>query len=116
MRRQQIYQPIAAHGVGNADLMVVAGVADVVIDRWRLSDYIRAVTSEVRPEPRKMRPEPLEGRPDGLAQHANLPSGNTPMAPNDAFFAYLDSCEVRQELGVVVELGRRPDGTMPGLS
>jgi diacylglycerol O-acyltransferase / wax synthase len=116
MRRQQIYQPIAAHGVGNADLMVVAGVADVVIDRWQLSDYIRAVTSEVRPEPRKMRPEPLEGRPDGLAQHANLPSGNTPMAPNDAFFAYLDSCEVRQELGVVVELGRRPDGTMPGLS
>jgi diacylglycerol O-acyltransferase / wax synthase len=63
-----------------------------------------------------MRPEPLEGCPDGLAQLANLPSGNTPMAPNDAFFAYLDSCEVRQELGVVVELGRRPDGTMPRLS
>ncbi len=111
-----MYRPIAAHGVANADLMVVAGVADVVTDRRQLSDYIRAVTSEVHPEPRKMRPEPLEGRPDGLAHLANLPSGNTPMAPNDAFFAYLDSCEVRQELGVVVELGRRPDGTMPRLS
>jgi diacylglycerol O-acyltransferase / wax synthase len=107
---------IAAHGVANADLMVVAGVADVVTDRRQLPDYIRAVTSEVRPEPRKMRHEPVEGRPDGLAHLANLPSGNSPMAPNDAFFAYLDSCEVRQELGVVVEFGRRPDGTMPRLS
>jgi UDP-N-acetylglucosamine:LPS N-acetylglucosamine transferase len=46
-----MYRPIAAHGVANADLMVVAGVADLVTDRQQLSDYIRAVTSEVRPGP-----------------------------------------------------------------
>jgi diacylglycerol O-acyltransferase / wax synthase len=120
-----MYRPIAAHGVANADLMVVAGVADLVTDRQQLSDYIRAVTSEVRPgpierrrprAPRKMRPEPVEGRSDDLAHLANLPSGTSPMAPNDAFFAYLDSREVRQELGVVIELGSRPDGTVPALS
>jgi diacylglycerol O-acyltransferase len=38
------------------------------------------------------------------------------MAPNDAFFAYLDTREVRQELGVVIELGPGPDGTVPALS
>jgi len=52
----QMYRPIAAHGVANTHLMVVAGVADLVTDRRQLSDYIRAVTSEVRPEPREMRP------------------------------------------------------------
>jgi UDP-N-acetylglucosamine:LPS N-acetylglucosamine transferase len=130
-----MYQPIAAHGAANADLMVVAGVADLVTDRRHLSGYIHAVTSEVRPEPgelrpeqRELRPEPVEGRhagpahprpslePDGLQRLANLPSSTSPMAPNDAFFAYLDSCNVRQELGVVVELCRRPDGTTPSLS
>jgi Wax ester synthase-like Acyl-CoA acyltransferase domain len=63
-----------------------------------------------------MRPEPVEGRSDGPARLANLPSGTSPMAPNDAFFAYLDSREVRQELGVVIELGSRPDGTVAALS
>jgi diacylglycerol O-acyltransferase / wax synthase len=121
-----MYRPIAAHGAANADLMVVAGVADLVTNRRQLSDYIRAVTSEVRPEPvggphlgRAARPRPAPSPspgPDDLAHLANLPSGNSPMAPNDAFFAYLDSCDVRQELGVVVEFGRRPDGTMPRLS
>jgi diacylglycerol O-acyltransferase / wax synthase len=118
-----MYRPIAAHGTSNADLMVVAGVADLVTDRRQLANYIRAVTSEMRPS-RKTRPEsfdklrtaPIEGRSDGLAHLANMPSGTSPMAPNDAFFAYLDSYEVRQELGVVIELGRRPDGSMPSLS
>jgi hypothetical protein len=70
----------------------------LVTDRRQLSDYIRAVTSDVHPEPvegrrprasRKMRPEPVEGRSDGLVHLANLPSGTSPMAPNDACFAYL---------------------------
>jgi len=56
-----MYRPIAAHGAANADLMVVAGVADLVTDRRQLANNIRAATAEVRPEPREMRPEPVEG-------------------------------------------------------
>jgi UDP-N-acetylglucosamine:LPS N-acetylglucosamine transferase len=110
-----MYRPIAAHGAANADLMVVAGVAELVADRRQLANYIRAATAGLA-RPRLGTPAQPSPGPDGLRRLANLPSSNGPMAPNDAFFAYLDSRDVRQELGVVVELGRRPDGTVLRLS
>lgn len=111
-----MYDPIAAHGVANADLMVLSGLAGLVADADRLADWLRAAITD-----RGLVAE-LAGAAqahlartdlaDPLAELARVrlaPSAaGRRLRPADALFAQVDQPALRQELGVVcvVEPGR----------
>ncbi|NBE80166.1 wax ester/triacylglycerol synthase domain-containing protein [Micromonospora rubida] len=120
-----MYRPIAAHGAANAALMTAVGLAETARDPAALVAVVRSRL--VGPHP----PHPLLAPshphlPDlGLAAVAGArspvaappPDGERPtdtaswpLRPQDAFFRYVQSATVAQQIGVVLELGPRPDG------
>jgi hypothetical protein len=109
-----MYRPIAAHGVANANLMVVSGKADVVNERRYLPDYVRAMAAGRAARPARSPGPDVRPGPDGLQRLADLssPSPHAVVLPyTDACFVHLDTPDVRQELGVLLELAPRPDGS-----
>ncbi len=146
-------EPIAAHGAANADLMSVAGVAELCNDRAALTAYLRSVVRE-RPRAgsvaaelvtaapgaempdaalpdagaadhpatsRGVRMVPaLDGDVAGAAQMTNAGrtrrSSGWPMRPSDAFFRHVETTGAAQELGVILQLDRRADGSAASLT
>lgn len=113
--------PIAAHGAANANLLTVAGLCDVCLDLGRLdallgsaaSDRAALLSLRERIHTRAIT-KPLESTFDQLRHAAadrEVPSRPWPMRASDAFFAHLDDTHTPQEVGVVLDIGPRPDGT-----
>ncbi len=114
-------RPIAAHGTANADLMVVAGLAQYCATEVELAAYVRAAVAD-RSELQR-----LEGRArthvtthdlrTGLSRlatprgrRAPRPRRAWPMRPADAFFSHVETPELLQETGTVLDL----DDVSPG--
>ncbi|MCX4469457.1 WS/DGAT domain-containing protein [Micromonospora sp. NBC_01655] len=121
-----MYRPIAAHGVANAALMTAVGLAEVARDPAALVAVVRSrLVGRHPPHPLLAPSHPY--LPDlGLAAVAGARSSveapqadgerptdtaSWPLRPQDAFFRYVQSATVAQQIGVVLEFGPRPDGT-----
>lgn len=112
--------PIAAHGQANADLMTVAGLTELCADHERLTAFVRAAVrdrSVLDPLRQRIRAHndahDLESGLRRLAYVGTDPASR-PLAERpwrvrsaDAFFGQVETEEVPQELGAVLELGRR---------
>ena len=118
-----MYQPIAAHGRANSDLMVVSGLADVVLDQDRLVDYVRAAISHVgepdglevlrRRELDHVRRADLADPLAELAAVRPVVHGHARLRSEDALFAAVETESLRQEIGVTCEIAPSPqDGPL----
>lgn len=128
-----MYRPIAAHGVANAALMSAAGLAETVHDPDALVACVRTRLADRRPTPvpaiRSHRHLPdlglpalaatrpptavraaRETVPAGRNRPPSCPAASWPVRPHDAFFWYVQSATVAQQIGTVLELNSRPDG------
>jgi diacylglycerol O-acyltransferase / wax synthase len=104
-----MYQPIAAHGAANAALMTMCGASEICWTPDGLAACVRTQASRPRP-----------ATSDGVLPDLGLPAlaaapavqqqRGTPMRPADAFFRYVDSPAVAQQIGAVIEFGPRSDG------
>lgn len=128
-------RPIAAHGSANADLMVVAGVADLCAGEEELVAYVAAAVRdreslaalEQRAQEHVARHDLHSGlrslgdlrqpRGTGERRPADLPPaparhGNRlwPVRAQDSFFDHVEHGDVLQEVGAVLEL----DDVAPG--
>ncbi|WP_170111083.1 wax ester/triacylglycerol synthase domain-containing protein [Antricoccus suffuscus] len=125
-----MYSPIAAHGIANAELMVVAGLADLVITQQQLTAYVRSVLSHpYRLDDLRLKASvhvethSLDETLDAIAAPAahqaatQQPTSRRPwpMRPSDAFFAYAGNSGTDQVLGAVLELDPLPTGQSPTL-
>ncbi|MCW3816681.1 WS/DGAT domain-containing protein [Micromonospora sp. DR5-3] len=128
-----MYRPIAAHGAANAALMTAAGLAETARDPAALVAVVRSRLVGPHPphplrEPHPHLPDlglpavagarsPVEAAPPAGDRPTPSPGGpagrrppSWPLRPQDAFFRYVQSATVAQEIGVVLEFGPRPDG------
>ncbi|MGI5241912.1 wax ester/triacylglycerol synthase domain-containing protein [Dactylosporangium sp. CA-139066] len=119
-----MYRPIAAHGAANAALMTACGLAETCAGPAQLVSWVRARLNGPAPGA-VVRPG---GRPDlGLAALLDAAAATAaaapgpvrrrpswPMRAQDAFFLYVESASVPQQIGAVIDLGRRPDGRSIG--
>jgi diacylglycerol O-acyltransferase / wax synthase len=116
-----MYRPIAAHGAANAALMTACGLAETCRSPRALAACVRSLVRGGRPAA-GARPVPL-GPPDlGLRAVAHpqeavpastAPRGRSPawpLRPQDAFFLYVQSSGVAQQVGVVLDLDPAPSG------
>jgi WS/DGAT/MGAT family acyltransferase len=114
--------PIAAHGAANADLMTVAGWSELCSDLDRLRDLV-ATAARDRATLRPVRDRVAARRVDETLPKAlrSLVSDTSwraaravtrpwPMRAADAFFAHVEVAGPPQEVGVVLEIDRLPDG------
>lgn len=116
--RVLMVEPIPAHGVANASLMTVAGLAELCASEEQLADRIRAVMRSV-PAPPAAQTRDHASRSDELADDlaeiaekplATEPTRPWPMRPADAFFAHVEETGTPQQIGVLIELGRTESG------
>ena len=112
-----MYDPIAAHGVANADLMAFSGLAGLVTETNRLADWLRAAVADrglvAELEHAAQAHLARTDLSDPLAEleRVRLPStAGVRLRPADALFAHVDQPTLRQELGVVCVLGPGPAG------
>ena len=106
-----MYDPIAAHGVANADLMALSGLAALVADVDRLADWLRAAVTDrglvadleeaarahlARTDLADPLAELEQVRPSSAAGRR--------LRAADALFAQVDQPALRQEIGVVCAL------------
>lgn len=121
-----MYQPIAAHGRANSVLMAEAGLAEVCDDDRQLTDAVR----RLRAEPHRLAVlekaalAHAESRTvsDGLAEL--VATAATPLAPaterrlraEDALFVHVQTPEVPQQVGAVLVLDPKPDGSSATLA
>ncbi len=106
--------PIAAHGAANADLMVVSGLAEISLAPDQLTQYVRAAVRDpaslesMRTRSRDhLRSHDLATGLVDLATKSRPAARVTrpwPMRPADAFFTHVETAELRQELGAVLQL------------
>jgi UDP-N-acetylglucosamine:LPS N-acetylglucosamine transferase len=126
-------EPIAAHGAANAELMAVAGSAELCTDRAALRAYLATAVRDRESDPggpasngavrvaATAADEPTLDhdlvRAAGSA-NAGRPRryAGWPMRAADAFFQHVETTGATQELGVVLELAGRPDASMPTLA
>lgn len=108
-----MFRPIAAHGEANANLLVVAGLAELCTDEDQLDAYIRAaVRGRGALHEMGERAGELAGRGssgDSLRRVAGShPSGRGRrtwrVRPSDAFFLHADTPQRVQEVGGILEL------------
>ncbi len=109
-----MFQPIAAHGDANADLMVVSGLADLCTTCEQLRSYVQSAVIDRLPMQEMARRETdfvIGHDLDkgllslGPTAHRALRTATWPARPGDAFFAHVETADLRQELGAVLELG-----------
>lgn len=120
-----MYSPIAAHGIANAELMVVAGLADLVMTQHQLTSYVRSVrTHPYRLDDLRLKAtahietRALNESLDEIAKPAAHQSKSRrpwPMRPADAFFAHAGNSGTDQVLGAVLDLEPLPSGAAPTL-
>ncbi len=114
-----MYQPIAAHGKANARLMADAGLALLCPDRGSLTRTVR----ELLAEPTRLAAIERRAR-EHVRDHPSLDealvdlAGSAP-APHrvraqDSIFLYADGKNHPQQLGAVLILHPKEDGTLPG--
>lgn len=113
--------PIAAHGAANADLLSVAGLGEICSDLDRLQALVATAAADrttLGPLRRRITDQadrrPLEDTFDVLTRNAaaaDVVGRSWPMRPSDSFFAQVDTESAVQEVGGVLEIDRRPDGT-----
>ncbi|WP_213452310.1 wax ester/triacylglycerol synthase domain-containing protein [Rhizomonospora bruguierae] len=110
-----MYRPIAAHGVANAALMTVCGLAETCHTPAALATTVRAVLRRRRvgAGPRTA----VENAPDlGLRALSDAPpppaarpANAWPLRAPDAFFLHVESPTVVQQVGTVLDIGPIPD-------
>ncbi|HEX4724200.1 MAG TPA: WS/DGAT domain-containing protein [Pseudonocardiaceae bacterium] len=118
-----MYRPIAAHGRANAELMAAAGLAEVCADETELADAIH----RLRGEPAQL--AAIEARSLAHARSGTIADGLTalmagpPAAPaarrlraEDAMFVHVQTPRVPQQVGAVLMLDAKPDGTSATLA
>lgn len=120
-------EPIAAHGMANAELMALAGLADVCRTQPSLTAHVRACVADPsalrRAEARALdvaRSGDLAYGVESVLTSASRPRRATPgrrwpMRSADAFFAHVDSAALPQDVGVVLRLDPTCDGAAPTL-
>ena len=109
-----MYDPIAAHGVANADLMALSGLAALVSEVDRLADWLRAAVTD------RGLVADLEGATrahlartdlaDPLAELSQVRPSSAPgrrLRAADALFAQVDQPALRQEIGGGLLAGAR---------
>ncbi|HEY2696822.1 MAG TPA: WS/DGAT domain-containing protein [Pseudonocardiaceae bacterium] len=117
-----MFQPIAAHGRANAELMAEAGLAEVCPDSRALTNAARRLIRE---------PAYLAAIEKAAFAHTNartLDDGITALfkaaeqsdaerpvrlRPEDALFVHVQTGEVPQQLGAVLVLDAKEDGSSP---
>ena len=127
--------PIAAHGVANAELMVVSGLAELCRGQAELVSWVSATVRE-----RQVLRQLGQRADEHLATHdldraltrlagVNGRDGDRPVHPawsrggverwrmraQDAFFCHVEKPSVAQELGTVLDLGEIEPGRPLGL-
>lgn len=120
-----MYQPIAAHGRANAELMARAGLVEVCHDPATLT----AIVQRWRTEPRRL--AAFERRAldyatarviaDGLTElWSAQAAARSPLArrlrPEDALFVHVQTPEVPQQVSAVLVLEAKEDGSQPTLA
>jgi len=117
-----MYRPIAAHGKANAELMAAAGLAEVCADEIELADAVH----RLRTEPSQLAAIENASRAhaesgtvaDGL--NALFAAATSPperrLRAEDAMFVHVQTPQVPQQVGAVLILDAKPDGTSATLS
>jgi WS/DGAT/MGAT family acyltransferase len=115
-----MYKPIAAHGRANSDLMAEAGLAEVCVDDQQLTDAVRRLIAE--PE----RLAAIERAALDHARSATVADGLTALLAaarrsagpaerrlraEDALFVHVQTPSVPQQVGAVLVLDAKADGS-----
>ncbi|HEX4224365.1 MAG TPA: WS/DGAT domain-containing protein [Pseudonocardiaceae bacterium] len=117
-----MYQPIAAHGRANAKLMAEAGLAEVCLDSPALADAVRRLIREpahlAAIEAAALahtRARTLDDGITALFKAAEQHEERRPerLRPEDALFVHVQTAEVPQQLGAVLVLDAKEDGSEP---
>lgn len=117
-----MYQPIAAHGRANAALMAEAGLAEVCLDSPALAGAVRRLIHEPEHlhaiERAALAHTTARTLDDGItalfkaAEH-NAEHRPVRLRPEDALFVHVQTAEVPQQLGAVLVLDAKEDGSAP---
>ncbi|HEX4701077.1 MAG TPA: WS/DGAT domain-containing protein [Pseudonocardiaceae bacterium] len=113
-----MYRPIAAHGRANADLMAAAGLAEVCVDDAELA----AAVYRLRTEPDRLaaieRASVAHSAAGMVADSltallavAGSSDARRRLRPEDALFVHVQTPEVPQQVGAVLILDAKPDGS-----
>jgi UDP-N-acetylglucosamine:LPS N-acetylglucosamine transferase len=117
-----MYRPIAAHGIANANLMADAGLAEVVAD----DDELAAAVHRLRTEPDRLAAFERASLAhagsgtvaDGLLALLDAADPAAPAAPTtrrlraeDAMFVHVQTPQVPQQVGAVLILDAKADGS-----
>jgi hypothetical protein len=113
--------PIAAHGAANADVITVAGLGELCSDLDRLKELVATAAKNpatLEPlrarsaghEPGQLLEDTVRSLVDGTVPIRAV-TRSWPMRAADAFFARVETDSSPQEVGAVLEIDRRPDGT-----
>lgn len=116
-RAVAMFEPIAGHGRGNAELMTRAGLSDLC----PTVDDLTRTLQELSEQPERLREREQRaldhiGADDFVNQVAELASiprhaGTHPLRGQDAFFVHAASSAVPQQNGAVLQLEEVPPGT-----
>lgn len=120
-----MFSPIAAHGIANAELMVVAGLADLVMSNHQLTAYVRSLIAhrhrhdELRlHQTAHVEKYILDATLDEIldgSRSSVLSRRPWPMRHADAFFTHVERPGAEQVLGAVLDLAPLESGTAPTL-
>ncbi|HEV3360900.1 MAG TPA: wax ester/triacylglycerol synthase domain-containing protein [Pseudonocardiaceae bacterium] len=117
-----MYQPIAAHGRANAVLMAEAGLAEVCQDTRSLADAVHRLIHEpdhlAALERAALAHTAARTLDDSLtalfkAAEQNEVAKPERLRPEDALFVHVQTAEVPQQLGAVLVLDPKEDGSPP---
>ncbi|WP_326837915.1 WS/DGAT domain-containing protein [Amycolatopsis rhabdoformis] len=115
-----MHRPIAAHGKANARLMAEAGLALVTEEQGELTAAVRALLAE---------PERLKAMAEAATRHCDSATSLTEaleslvasplnpapqrLRPEDALFLHVATPQVPQQVGAVLMLDPKADGSRP---
>ena len=117
-----MYQPIAAHGRANATLMAEAGLAEVCLDAPALANAVRRLIREpahlAAIEKAALAHTTARTLDDGItalfkAAEQGKELRPVRLRPEDALFVHVQTAEVPQQLGAVLVLDAKEDGSEP---
>lgn len=113
-------RPIAAHGVANAELMVVSGLAEICASEEQLAERVRSLADDraalADVERRAVEHAGAYDLSTGLSELSTADAQSTsgqppwPMRAADSMFTHVETNEIRQELGAVLELDANESG------
>lgn len=113
-----MFEPIAGHGRGNADLMARAGLAELCSTRAELTDTLRELATDPERlhtiEQRALNHTASGDFTEQVGALARLSrhSGSRVLRAQDAFFVHATTAQVPQQTGAILRL----EGGRPGMS